>query len=336
MLTKTMKQIITKKVNDWVATVDNEEIKRIIEKDLIITGGCFTSMIQNEIPNDFDCYFRTKEATLKIAQYYADKWNEAHKGQKNKIGYETKVFVLDGANPSDEILDYFHVRDNHESRAVLMYNCPPERIKLVFPSDGVVGNPEEVRADEELGTTNMSPIELVEELDEAKADKIIKEEKKEYFPVFISSNAITLSNDIQIVVRFYGEPNEIHDTYDFIHTKAYYDIKEGKVVIPNEVYEHVINKTLNYTGSKYPVCSIFRVRKFLERGWKINAGQLLKICMQISKLDLMNIAVLEDQLIGVDSLYFMSLINQFKQKEKEDKDFQLTPEYLVSIIDKIF
>ncbi len=55
MLTKTMKQIITKKVNDWVATVDNEEIKRIIEKDLIITGGCFTSMIQNEMPNDFDC-----------------------------------------------------------------------------------------------------------------------------------------------------------------------------------------------------------------------------------------------------------------------------------------
>lgn len=336
MLTKTMKQIITKKVNEWVETIDDEAVKKIIKKDLIITGGCFTSMIQNEMPNDFDCYFRTKEATLKVAQYYAGKWNEAHKGQKNKIGYETKVFVLDGANPSDEILDYFQVKDNQESKAILMYNCPPERIKLVFPSDGVVGNPEEVRADEELGTTIISPIELVEELDEVKADKISKEEKKEYFPVFISSNAITLSNDIQIVVRFYGEPNEIHDTYDFIHTKAYYDIKEDKVMIPNEVYEHVINKTLNYTGSKYPVCSIFRVRKFIERGWKINAGQLLKICMQISKLDLMNISVLEDQLIGVDSLYFMSLINQFKQKEKGDKDFQLTPGYLLSIIDKIF
>lgn len=336
MLTKTMKQMLTKKITEWIDSIDDVEVKEIIEKDLIITGGCFTSMIQNEVPKDYDCYFRTKDSTFKIAQYYANKWNEAHKEQKNKLGYKTKVFVLDGANPSKEILDYFHVKDIENSQAVLLNNCPPERIKMIVPSDGIVGDPEKVRASEELGTELLSPVETVEELDEVNAEKIIKEEKQKYFPVFISSNAITLSNDIQIVVRFYGEPNEIYDTYDFIHTKAYYDNKEGKVVISNEVYEHVINKTLNYTGSKYPVCSIFRVRKFLDRGWKINAGQLLKICLQISKLDLTDISVLEDQLIGVDSLYFMSLINQFKQQEAKNKDFQLTTDYVISIIDKVF
>jgi hypothetical protein len=86
----------------------------------------------------------------------------------------------------------------------------------------------------------------------------------------------------------------------------------------------------------YPVCSIFRLRKFINRGWRINAGQILKICMQISELDLKEITVLEDQLIGVDSLYFMHLINKFKAKQANDSSWVLSTHYLLSVIDKIF
>jgi hypothetical protein len=50
----------------------------------------------------------------------------------------------------------------------------------------------------------------------------------------------------------------------------------------------------------------------------------------------MNINVLEDQLIGVDSLYFMHLIEQFRKQKEEDSNFELTPTYIISIIDKIF
>ncbi len=90
-----------------------------------------------------------------------------------------------------------------------------------------------------------------------------------------------------------------------------------------------------YIGSKYPVCSLFRIRKFINRGWTINAGQILKIAMQISDLNLQDINVLEDQLIGVDSLYFMNLIKLFREKQKKG-DFVLTTSYVMSIIDKIF
>ena len=332
MLEKTMKQIITKKVNEWLETITDESVKDAIKKDLIITGGCFTSFIQNEQPKDYDCYFRTKETVVKVAKYYVDKWNEKHIGIKNKIDYTTKVFVLDGSDPDPELLKYYHIEDIKESKSHMISNTPPDRVKLIFPSDGIVGDPSEVSAAEELGTAP----EVIEEIDEVKADEIIEQEKEKYFPVFISSNAITLSNGIQIIVRFYGEPDKIHDTFDFIHTRAYWDNKEKQIVIPREVYEAVVNKTLIYMGSKYPVCSIFRLRKFISRGWTINAGQMLKICMQISDLDLMNIGVLEDQLVGVDSLYFMNLIEQFRKQKEEDGNFELTSSYVVSIIDKIF
>jgi hypothetical protein len=338
MLEKTMKQVLNKKINTWIQSIKDEKIKDIIDENLIITGGCFTSMIENNTPNDFDCYFRNKESVLKIAQYYADIWNKKKEEQgieqKNKINKKCKVMVLDGANPSQEIKDYFwNLKPGKETGAVIIDNCPPERVKMVFPSDGFTGDPEEINAAEELGMSNS---EIITELDEIEADKEIKKEKEPYFPVFISSNAITLSDGIQVTIRFYGEPTDIHETYDFAHTKAYYDYGKDILSIPTQVYECVINKTLIYTGSKYPVCSIFRLRKFVQRGWKINAGQMLKICMQISQLDLMDINILEDQLIGVDSVYFIQLIEQFRKQKEKDPNFELTSGYIVSIIDKIF
>lgn len=332
MLEKTMKQVLTKKVNAWLETITDEKVKTAIQKDLIITGGCFTSMIQNELPKDYDCYFRTKATVVAVARYYVKLWNDAHHDQKNTIGVATRVFVLDGANPCAELLAFYNIDNLKDSQSRMIANTDTERVKIIFPSDGVVGDPEAVHSSEELGTAE----EVIEEIDEVAAEEILEEEKQEFFPVFLSTNAITLSDGIQLVVRFYGEPDEIHETYDFVHTKAYYDYAEGKVVIPREVYEAVVNKTLLYTGSKYPVCSVFRVRKFIERGWHINAGQLLKMCLQISQLDLMDIDVLEDQLVGVDSLYFMNLIEQFQRKQKNDPNFVLTTDYVISIVDKIF
>jgi len=330
-LIKTMNKIIGRKLNEWLESVTDKALCDIIKENIVITGGCFPSMIQNEAPKDFDCYFKTKEATKKVAEYYVKQWNESHKDKRNKLGKACQVFVLDGAEPSKELLEYYQISAIDQSKSRMIANTPPERLKIIFPSDGVVGDPQEVRANEELGDV----LNNIAEIDETKADEIIEQEKRKYFPVFLSTNAITLSNGIQIVVRFYGEPDKIHETYDFAHTKAYWTSDTG-TIIPNEVYDAVVNKTLVYTGSKYPVCSIFRMRKFIERGWKINAGQMLKICMQVSDLDLTDIDTLEDQLVGVDSLYFMNLIEQFRRMKEKNADWDLTPQYIVSVIDKIF
>ena len=330
-LIKTMNKIIGRKLNEWLESITDKGLRDIIKKNIVITGGCFPSMIQNETPKDYDCYFKTKDATKKVAEYYVKQWNESHKDKHNKQGRPCRVFVLDGAAPSKELLEYYHISALSESKSRMIANTKPERLKIIFPSDGVVGDPQEVRADEELGDV----LSNITEIDETKADEIIEQEKRKYFPVFLSTNAITLSDGIQIVVRFYGEPDKIHETYDFQHTKAYWTSASG-TIIPNEVYDAVVNKTLIYTGSKYPVCSIFRMRKFIERGWRINAGQMLKICMQVSALDLMDIDTLEDQLVGVDSLYFMNLIEQFRRMKEKNADWDLTPQYIISVIDKIF
>ena len=172
----------------------------------------------------------------------------------------------------------------------------------------------------------------------AEADKTEEGEtpKDPYRPVFLSSNAITLSDKIQLIVRFYGEAEEVHKNFDFLHCTNWYDYGTGELVLKPEALECLLNKELKYSGSRYPVCSVIRTRKFIKRGFHINAGQYLKMCFQISQLDLTNIDVLEDQLVGVDSSYFSMLIEGLRAKEENDPSFKVREDYLTSIIDKIF
>ena len=64
------------------------------------------------------------------------------------------------------------------------------------------------------------------------------------------------------------------------------------------------------------------------------------MAFQISSLDLNNIYTLSDQLVGVDSLYFMQFIDQIRvdiESGKIDKDnFNVDSTYVMSVIDKVF
>lgn len=153
-----------------------------------------------------------------------------------------------------------------------------------------------------------------------------------YRPVFMSTNAITLSNKIQIVLRFFGKPEEIHKNYDFVHCTNYWKSWDGEIVLNQPALESLLARELRYVGSKYPLCSIMRIRKFIKRGWTINAGQILKAVMQLQELDLTDPKVLEDQLTGVDSAYFVQLMTKLRENDPE----KVNAAYLVEIVDRMF
>lgn len=206
-----------------------------------------------------------------------------------------------------------------------------ERIKVFIQSAGVAGDDEsepdlvEYEDYDEM-QTNITPDSDLETIPQ----------KPKYRPVYLSSNAITLSDKIQLIIRFYGEPDVIHENYDFVHCTNYWTSVNNKLVLRQEALEAILNKELKYVGSKYPLCSIIRTRKFINRGWKINAGQYLKMCMQLNEFNLKDIKVLEDQLVGVDSGYFAMLIDALQKKKESDPNFTIENDYVVSIIDKIF
>jgi len=158
-----------------------------------------------------------------------------------------------------------------------------------------------------------------------------EEVASKYLPAFFSANAISLTDNIQIVLRFHGDNEQIHKTFDFIHATNYFTFNDG-LVTNKRALESIITKQLFYQGSLYPLTSIIRMKKFIKRGWNINAGEILKIMFQISELNLRNPNVLEEQLIGIDVAYFSKLIEILRGVEGKG----LTSQYLNTIIDRVF
>lgn len=295
MKKKTINSIIKKKITNWLDSIEDKELANKIKYDIIVTGGCITSMLLNEEVNDFDVYFKTKESLKAISEYYCKKFNE------------------------------------NNSRIAKVEEDPDlGRIKIMIQSAGIAEDSDAVADKAEYSVEEY--LKAVNDADEIPAEKI---EDSKYKPVFLSTNAITLSGKIQIVVRFYGEPDKIHENYDFVHATNYWTMNTG-TVLNQPALEATINRELHYVGSKYPICSLVRTRKFIKRGWQINAGQYVKMAFQISELNLKDPLVFEDQLVGVDSVYFLSFIAALKDKIDKDPNFVLDQQYLTTVIDKIF
>lgn len=303
-----IKRQLDKKISEWLDSIDNEDVRNAAMKDVIVTGGSIASMLLGESVNDYDVYFRTKETTIKIANYYVKKFKE-------RVDLKKADYVASNIEPVVKVEKRKNIKGDEE-----------ERVIIYIASAGVAGEQQSTyEYFENLGENDVA--EFAESLIENESNQ---EEK--YRPIFLSENAITLSNKFQLVTRFYGEPEEIHSNYDFIHAMNYYDYHKGQLVFHPEALECLLSRTLVYEGSLYPVASIFRTKKFVERGWRITAGQLLKIMWQISEIDLTDPEVLRDQLQGVDMAYMWQLIQALEDVNPE----KINSTYVATIIDRIF
>ena len=79
---------------------------------------------------------------------------------------------------------------------------------------------------------------------------------------------------------------------------------------------------------------MFRLKKFIKRGWTVTAGEMLKIAWDINALDLQNIAVLQDQLVGVDYVYFSNMVSRL-QTRGEAGNGPYDRDYLMDLIDEM-
>lgn len=304
MKPKNIRIVIRKILKNWFESINDKDIREIAEQNSIVTGGCIPSMLLGEQVKDFDIYFRSQEAAFKIAKYYADEFKSTN-GEPVEITVTSvhdrvKIVVKSAGVVSEESnelkYEYFETTDPEDKKA-------NDYIEAVFTTEN-------------------------EKEEEKKQDK----KKAKFRPVFLTANAITLSDKIQLVTRFFGEPNDIHKNYDFIHCTCFYSSWNGQLYLPHEALTSILSKELRYVGSLYPICSILRTRKFIERGWYITAGQILKCCWQISELNLSDPNVLEEQMTGVDFAYFREVIEAIKEKNESVIDAA----YLFELLDKIF
>ena len=291
---KTIINIIQSKINHWVKSIDDKTLVTQIKDNYILTGGAIVSLLQGEMPNDYDIYFRDFSTAKAVAEYYTKKLVSTNDKVKIKVigneGHPKIVIksagVVRGEGDSQQDYDYFEG------------NSDPNQIESYLNKDGIKSG-------------------------------------KKYEIAMITSNAISLTGDIQLVLRFVGEPEDIHKNYDFLHVTNYFTEKDG-LVLKAEALEVIMSKTIKYVGSLYPICSMFRLRKFIQRGWSVSAGEMLKIAFDINKLNLNDMSVLYEQLVGVDAAYFNQLIGMMKEFQEKNGNINFDRSYFFELINKVF
>ena len=295
---KTIRKVLKSKMEQWIKSINDEVLQKALTKDVIVTGGSITSMLMGDEIKDFDVYFKTKETTIAIAKYYCETFIEQ--------------------NPNAQVTPAVTEKDG--------------RVEILISSLGAIcsddsPNSEEAQYEDNLGEGGADKIEQSVESNKDAP-------KYTYRPMFLSNNAITLSDKVQLVIRFYGQPDQIHENYDYQHCKHVYELETDSLILNAKAMECILSKTLLYTGSLYPICSLFRMRKFLDRGWRISAGEIVKMSFQISNLDLKNINVLKEQLTGCDMMYMRLLINALEADKYSGVDIDNS--YVIKLVDRIF
>lgn len=295
MQIKTIKRNIETKLNEWLGTITDSDLVKDLRDNVLVSGGSIVSMMLNEKVNDYDIYINDIDVLVRLCNYYIKDYNNDIRLFDGRRIVELKNEINGWSNLADD--------DEYSSAfKISVTNLKEDQIKLWFENKLGMFKPSYEKPDELL-----------------------------YKPVFFSPNAISLSNDIQIVIRFHGNNEEIHKTFDYVHATNYFTFKDG-LVTNREALESIITKQLKYNGSLYPLTSVIRIKKFLKRGWNINAGEILKILFQVSELDLKDPNVLEEQLIGVDIAFFGTIINILRGVPTE----KMTSQYISTIIDKVF
>lgn len=309
MRSRNINLVITNKVKHWLDSLPIE-LREQVKNDVVVTGGSIASLLLGEPVNDYDIYFKTKKSVVAICKHYIEQF------------LRTRGELLSAVNPIEITL-----RDG------LTDSLGRERVRIDVRSQGVVSENEQPFAYRYFeGDASGDRVEMTQYIDAIFGEKVTQEELPSYRPKFLSSNAITLSHDVQLIIRFWGGPEQIHENFDFVHCMNYWTPGEG-VVLRQDALESLMSRTLLYHGSLYPICSLIRTRKFVERGWRINAGQYLKMALQISKLDLTSFEILEEQLTGVDAAYFQELLD--KARSKDDPALVETA-YLTELINRMF
>jgi hypothetical protein len=292
----TIEKGLTYKINDWCKTITDESLRNRVKESVIVTGGAIANMLVGLEANDYDVYLDDKEVAFDLTNYYLTTLNTGDK--VSKIEAQKSV---DG-------------------------------VTLFIKSSGIATSEKPNDGYEYFETSGNDPSAYLDKNMLKKNMWDAKNGKGKYLPLVFTDNAISLSNDIQIIIRFCGNPEEIHNNFDFEHTKNYWSKKTG-LVTKESALCCIMSRELKYTGSRYPMCSMFRLRKFISRGWTITAGEMLKIAWDINKLDLTDINVLREQLLGVDTNYFLQLL-RIMQEEKPNGDYDRS--YVISLIDRVF
>lgn len=167
---------------------------------------------------------------------------------------------------------------------------------------------------------------------------------KDYDLIAKTNNAITFKQKKDILVDyisnttyqliigdelFYNNPKDLIDNFDFTINMAVFDLQSGELIIGKDFEEHNLKRQLVYNhNTKYPIISLQRAIKYINRGYNLSGIEQIKIALHINSLLIKDSSNLKTHLQGIDTSFFQPIIDDLMITNNEKYDYDIFKEKL--------
>lgn len=147
---------------------------------------------------------------------------------------------------------------------------------------------------------------------------------------FVTESAVTFSDGrtrLQLIThpRFIGKstPEEVFGLFDFSVCMAAFDFARWQFSFAEPFFRDLAAKRLVFNvNAPYPIASLWRLKKYLGRGYTLGAVDAIKLAMRIHSIDLSNRRTLKEHLLGVDTLFLKELTDKLGEEAEGDKPYE--------------
>ena len=132
---------------------------------------------------------------------------------------------------------------------------------------------------------------------------------------------------------------EILGNFDFTVCMAGFDCKNSQWVLYDNFLSDIAERRLVFnTHSAYPICAMYRVLKYIKKGYELSGGELVKIALSINQIEMLTYKDLKEQLLGIDTLIFKDLTDALISKHGETApvDFGMVMEEINNKLNSIW
>jgi len=100
---------------------------------------------------------------------------------------------------------------------------------------------------------------------------------------------------------YFNSPSSVVDNFDFSVCKAVYNLDSEEFYFDDNFFVDLAARRLSIgSGTRFPLMSVIRTKKYLDRGFTISRNESLKSLLMVSKLDL---STLEECKKHINGLY---------------------------------
>ena len=114
--------------------------------------------------------------------------------------------------------------------------------------------------------------------------------------------------------KYFDSPEAIFDTFDYTICMGAYDIKKDELVFHPSFMAHNSQRHLQFnTNTSYPLVSLFRVKKYEDKGYTISKAQLTRVILTCMQLELKSWEDVESHIGGMYGEDVLSVFDTDKE-----------------------